>query len=46
MLPIDYATAADLARVDLRIALNVANATAAPCWSNGDFFAEKFYTVK
>ncbi|HWK50646.1 MAG TPA: M28 family metallopeptidase [Steroidobacter sp.] len=45
-LPIDYPTAADLARVDLRIALSVANATAAPRWSTGDFFAEKFSTVK
>jgi Zn-dependent M28 family amino/carboxypeptidase len=45
-LPIDYPTAADLARVDLRIALNVANAPAAPRWSTGDFFAEKFYTVQ
>ena len=45
-LPIDYPTAADLARVDLRIALSVANAAAAPRWMNGDFFAEKFYTVK
>jgi hypothetical protein len=46
MLPIDYATAADLARVDLRIALNVANGATAPRWTNGDFFAEKFYTLK
>jgi hypothetical protein len=45
-LPIDYPTAADLARVDLRIALSVANAGPAPRWSNGDFFAEKFHTVK
>ncbi|MFC4309644.1 M28 family metallopeptidase [Steroidobacter flavus] len=46
MLPIDYPTAADLARIDLRIALSVANAPGAPRWTNGDFFAEKFYTVK
>lgn len=45
-LPIDYPTAADLARIDARIALSVANATATPRWANGDFFAEKFYTVK
>jgi hypothetical protein len=45
-LPMDYPTAADLARVDLRIALSVANAATAPRWMNGDFFAEKFYTVK
>jgi Zn-dependent M28 family amino/carboxypeptidase len=45
-LPIDYPTAADLARVNLRIALSVGNANAAPRWSDGDFFAEKFYTVK
>lgn len=43
-LPIDYPTAADLARVDLRIVLSVANASAAPRWSSGDFFAEKFLT--
>lgn len=41
-LPIDYGTAADLARVNVRIALAIANAAAAPRWSNGDFFAEKF----
>jgi Zn-dependent M28 family amino/carboxypeptidase len=41
-LPIDYATAADLARINARIALSIANAAAAPRWSNGDFFAEKF----
>lgn len=45
-LPIDYPTAADLARIDLRIALSVANTPAAPRWNNGDFFAEKFYTVQ
>ena len=41
-LPIDYPTAADLARIDLRIVLAVANAAAAPRWASGDFFAEKF----
>lgn len=41
-LPLDYATAADLARVDLRIVLEVANAASAPRWNAGDFFAEKF----
>ena len=41
-LPIDYPTAADLARINLRIVLSVANASGAPRWSNGDFFAEKF----
>ncbi|MDY6946640.1 MAG: M28 family metallopeptidase [Pseudomonadota bacterium] len=41
-LPIDYPTAADLARINLRIALAVANAPAAPRWVAGDFFAEKF----
>jgi Zn-dependent M28 family amino/carboxypeptidase len=41
-LPIDYPTAADLARINVRIALAVANAANAPRWSNGDFFAEKF----
>lgn len=41
-LPMDYATAADLARVDLRILLDAANAPNRPRWSAGDFFAEKF----
>ena len=41
-LPLDYATAADLARVDLRIVLEAANAASAPRWNAGDFFAEKF----
>jgi Zn-dependent M28 family amino/carboxypeptidase len=41
-LPIDYPTAADLARVNLRVVLAVANAPSPPRWSNGDFFAEKF----
>jgi Zn-dependent M28 family amino/carboxypeptidase len=41
-LPLDYGTAADLARVDLRILLDAANAASAPRWNAGDFFAEKF----
>jgi hypothetical protein len=41
-LPIDYPTAADLARINLRIVMAAANATTAPRWVNGDFFAEKF----
>jgi hypothetical protein len=41
-LPIDYATAADLARINVRIALAVANAAVAPRWAKSDFFAEKF----
>lgn len=41
-LPLDYGTAADLARVDLRILLEAANAASAPRWNDGDFFAEKF----
>jgi hypothetical protein len=39
---IHYAGAADLARVNLRIILDVANATTRPRWKPGDFFAEKF----
>src|SRR4029453_13188553 len=35
-LPMDYPTAADLARINLRIALNVANAPSLPRWNNGD----------
>lgn len=41
-LPIDYPTAADLARINLRIVLAVANAASTPRWTTGDFFAEKF----
>ncbi len=40
--PIDYATAADLARVNLRMAVEVANATARPRWKNGDFLGRVF----
>ena len=40
-LPIDYATAADLARINLRIALDAANG-ARPHWNRGDFFGETF----
>ena len=40
-LPIDYAAAADLARVNLRIALDAANGPR-PQWKPGDFFAQKF----
>jgi Zn-dependent M28 family amino/carboxypeptidase len=41
-LPMDHATAADLARINLRIALEVANAPTAPRWNSGDFFGAKF----
>ena len=41
-LPIHYATAADLVRVNMRIVLGVANAAARPRWATGDFLAEKF----
>jgi hypothetical protein len=41
-LPMDYPTAADLARINVRIALAIANGTSAPRWNNGDFFGEKF----
>lgn len=43
-LPLDYPTAADLARVSTRILLEIANANARPSWNRGDFFAEKFPT--
>ena len=39
---IDYPTAADLARINLRIALDVANTTAPPRWKAGDFFGDEF----
>jgi hypothetical protein len=41
-LPIDYAGAADLARVNLRVLLDVANASTAPNWKPKDFFSGKF----
>jgi len=41
-LPMDYGTAADLARIDLRIVLDAASGASAPRWNAGDFFAEKF----
>lgn len=41
-LPMDFATAADLARINLRIALDAANATARPRWKSGDFFEAEF----
>ena len=41
-LPLDYGTAADLARVQLRILLEATNASSAPRWNAGDFFAQKF----
>lgn len=41
-LPIDYPTLADLARINLRIALTAANATQPPRWRPDDFFADKF----
>jgi len=39
---IDYQMAADLARINLRIALEVANATTPPRWKAGDFFGDEF----
>lgn len=45
-LPLDYMTAADLARVNARIALSVANAASPPRWNNGDFFGEKFHAPR
>jgi hypothetical protein len=38
----DFEGAAALARVNLRIALEVANAPAKPAWKPGDFFGKKF----
>ncbi|HEY8538460.1 MAG TPA: M28 family metallopeptidase [Steroidobacteraceae bacterium] len=41
-LPIDYHGAADLARVNLRVIWEAANAAAAPSWKPKDFFGGKF----
>ncbi len=40
--PIDYSTAADLARINLRMAVEVANAPTRPRWKNGDFLGRAF----
>jgi hypothetical protein len=45
-LPMAYPTAADLARINVRIALAVANADRLPRWNNDDFFGEKFHGPK
>lgn len=42
VLPMNYAGAADLARVNLRIVWEVANATTTPSWKPKDFFSTKF----
>jgi hypothetical protein len=41
-LPLDYGLAADLARINLRIVLEAANAPARPRWNSADFFQQKF----
>ena len=41
-LPMSYTAAADLARIDLRIALDAANAPTAPRWNPQDFFGARF----
>ena len=41
-LPMDFDAAAGLARVDLRLLLDIANAPARPTWKPDDFFAGKF----
>ena len=45
-LPLDYPTAADLARINARIALAAANANNPPRWNRGDFFGEKFHVSR
>jgi len=41
-LPIDYAGAADLARINLQIAVEAANEPRRPRWRAGDFFGQAF----
>lgn len=43
-LPIDYATLAGLAATNVRIVLEVANASDTPRWHDGDFFGTRFGT--
>lgn len=45
-VPLDYPTAADLARINVRIALAIANGASAPRWSTDDFFGEKFHASR
>jgi hypothetical protein len=45
-LPMDFAGAADLARVNLRLLWDVANAPAPPSWKSKDFFSAKFPRAK
>jgi hypothetical protein len=45
-LPMDFAGAADLARVNLRLLLDVANSATAPSWKHKDFFESKFPRVR
>jgi hypothetical protein len=40
--PMDLNSAADLARINLHIALEVANTTSRPAWKAGDFFGRTF----
>ncbi len=42
-LPADYATIADLTKVNLRLALEAANAPNRPRWKSDDFFKQTFY---
>jgi hypothetical protein len=44
-LPMDFNAAAALARVNLRIALEIADAPTRPVWKPGDFFAGKFPAI-
>ena len=41
-VPMDFAGAADLTRVNLRMLQDIANATGKPRWRRGDFFAVRF----
>lgn len=45
-LPLDYRTAADLARTNVRIAVAIANAANPPRWNRNDFFGEKFQSSR
>src|SRR5262249_8607526 len=46
LLPLDYTAAADLARVNLSRAIDVADSDERPQWKKGDFFAKQFSSPK
>jgi hypothetical protein len=46
LLPMDYTSAADIARVNLSMVIDVADSDERPQWKKGDFFAKQFSSAK